>query len=340
MELHFPGATFSELERLLSGAEKIVITTHRKPDGDAMGSSLALQGVLEKSGFNVQIVSPTSVDDYLHWMGGVDRTINGWEHHEACETAIREADVLFCLDFSSWGRLESLETVARETDANIVLIDHHPGAEIEPAISFYRPAASSTAELIAEVIVGLGYEKLIDKTVATAIYTGIMTDTGSFRFSSTSSHVHRIAAMLLDIGVDIEAIHSSIYDNYLIRRNRFLGHILLNRMKVLEELNTSYMVISLEEMERFGIESGETEGFVNYNLSMKGIRLGVLIKEDHDKVKMSFRSKGDFPANELARHFDGGGHRNAAGGKSEVSLEETEKRFLTLLERYRSALSN
>jgi phosphoesterase RecJ-like protein len=251
-----------------------------------------------------------------------------------------KADLIFCLDFSGLDRLESFRQDVEESPAHKIVVDHHIDPEPFGRLYFHRTSASSTAELIYRLIVDLGFGAQIDAAIAQCLYTGIMTDTGSFRFPSTTAEVHFIVGNLLKTGIDVGEIHRLVYDNFSENRLRFMGYVLNQKMVVLPEYHTAYMVLTLEEQERFSIKPGDDEGLVNYNLSMKGIHFAALIKEGNDRIRMSFRSQGDFPCNEFAGNFGGGGHKNAAGGKSEESLEQTIVRFMELLETYKDQLAN
>jgi len=271
-------------------------------------------------------------------MSGIDQLLIAPENREAAAAVFAKADVIFCLDFSGISRAEGLEEMILGSKAKKVMIDHHINPEDFPDVKFHDQEASSTCELVYKVIADLGGKDLIDANIATALYVGIMTDTGSFRFSSTTAEVHRITASLLETGIDVGAIHNQIFDNFSEKRTRFLGYLLNEKMRVIPELKTSYMLVSLEDKKRYEIKDGDTEGAVNYNLSIEGINFGVLMNEEEDRVKMSFRSIGQFACNEFAKNFNGGGHHNASGGRNLASLEETEKKFLELLEQYRDQL--
>ena len=246
--------------------------------------------------------------------------------------ALETIELLFCLDFNALYRTKSMEPYLVPLSCPKVLIDHHlePQPVFEYGIS--DTTAASTALLVYETIYKLGDERFINDAMAQCIYAGTMTDTGSFRFASTSSRVHRMVADLLDHGLKHEIIHQAIYDNFLENRLRFLGHALLNRMEVYYEFNTAMIAIPYADLKRFDLQTGDTEGVVNYLLSIQGIKLAALIIDRHAEVKLSFRSKGDFDVNTFARkYFDGGGHHNAAGGHSSDSLERTVQRFISAI---------
>lgn len=327
-----------KLESLLSENPKILITTHRKPDGDAMGSSLGLWHFLRGRGLDPRIVSPTDFDHFLSWMPGAETVVDAIARPHEARNLAKEADLIFCLDFSGLNRLDNYAKPVEEAEGFKVMVDHHIDPEPVFDMSFHQEGLSSTAEIVYRLIVAMGGKAEINQDIAACLYTGLMTDTGSFRFPSTTPEVHRIAAELLETGIDIGFIHNVVYDNFNPERLRFLGYVLSERMTVIPDLHTSYMVISKADMEKYNLSPGDTEGLVNYNLSMRGIHFGVLMKEGDGKVKMSFRSQGSFPCNKFAANFGGGGHHNASGGRSFESLKETEKKFLGLLHQYKDLL--
>ena len=329
------------LKELLSSPKKILITTHHKPDADALGSSLAMQGYLLKKGHIVSVVTPSDYPDFLSWMSGNDGVLI-YEGHEAQGNKLtEEAEVIFCLDFNALSRINKFGEAVKNAKAKKVLIDHHLEPEAFADYNFSDITAAATAQLIYEIITALGDNALIDIPIGECIYAGIMTDTGSFRHSSTNKEVHLIAASLMEIGVDTSKVHQLIYDTNTELRLRFLGYSLSEKLIVLKEFHTAYMTINGNELSRFHSKTGDTEGLVNYALSLNGINMAAVIIERPDGIKMSFRSKGDFSVNEFARkYFEGGGHRNAAGGKSSQSLRETEKKFLSVLPEYKEKLSN
>lgn len=335
---YFDAGDIAELDTLIDIADRIVITTHRKPDGDAMGSALGLWHVLRKLGKEVTIVSPTAYDPFLEWMPGTAEVVDATAKPFDASKLASKADIIFCLDFSGLDRLESFRQDVEESPAHKVVVDHHIDPEPFARLYFHRVAASSTAELIYRLIEDLGLLPRLDADIAQCLYTGIMTDTGSFRFPSTTADVHFIVGNLLRTGINVGEIHRLVYDNFSESRLRFMGYVLNEKMVVLPEYHTAYMVLTLEEQERFAIKPGDDEGLVNYNLSIKGINFAALIKEGTDRIRMSFRSQGSFPCNEFAGNFGGGGHKNASGGKSEENLEKTIAKFLGLLDTYKQQL--
>lgn len=306
---------------------------HQKPDADAMGSSLALFHYLRQKGHEVTVISPTNFPDFLKWMPGADLVIDFESMQEKALKAMEVVDLLFCLDFNALYRTKHMAPYLEKLSSIKILIDHHlePQPDFDYGVS--DTTASSTAQLVYETIYKLGDEQYINVDIASCIYAGTVTDTGSFRFASTSSRVHRMVADLMDRGLKHEVIHQEIYDNFLENRLRFLGHSLLNRMEVFYEYNTAILAIPYSDLKRFDLQTGDTEGLVNFLLSIQGIKLAALIIDRNSEVKLSFRSKGGVDVNTFARkYFEGGGHFNAAGGRSSDSLDKTVERFIKAIE--------
>ncbi|MBS0029615.1 DHH family phosphoesterase [Chitinophaga sp. 22321] len=325
--------SIEEIKPLLESPKKVVITMHQKPDADAMGSSLAMYHYLLQKGHQVTVISPTNFPDFLKWMPGADFVIDYESSTDRAIEALKGIDLLFCLDFNALYRTKNLAPHLEKLDCIKILIDHHlePQPNFDYGISDTK--ASSTAQLVYETIYKLGDEQYINLEIAQCIYAGTVTDTGSFRFASTSAAVHRMVADLMERGLRHEVIHQAIYDNFLENRLRFLGHSLLNRMEVFYEYNTAMLAIPYSDLKRFDLQTGDTEGLVNFLLSIQGIKMAALVIDRNSEVKLSFRSKGDFDVNTFARkYFDGGGHFNASGGRSTDSLEKTVDRFIKAIE--------
>jgi len=322
-----------ELKDLLSTPKRIVITTHHKPDADALGSSLALWGYLKKKGHQVTVIAPTDYPNFLKWMNGEKEVIIFNEgKEEESKKIIQQAELIFCLDFSALSRINELGAIIGISKATKVLVDHHLEPENFASIYFSDTSAAATCVLIYKIIVGLGDKHLLDTCIGECIYAGIMTDTGSFRHPSTNKEVHLIIAELINLAVDISSIHRLIYDNNSEKKLRFLGHALLNKLTVLKEARTSYIAITAEELQEYDSQTGDTEGLVNFALSVDNVVFAAVLIQRSDAVKISFRSKGDFSASEFARlHYEGGGHKNASGGKSDLSLSEAVSLFETLV---------
>lgn len=330
----------ASLRELLAQPQKIVITTHHKPDGDALGSSLGLYQYLIQLGHHATVISPTDYPDFLSWMPGNGEVMIYTENTEAAAQLIANAAIIFCLDFNALGRINQMGELVGASSAKKVMIDHHLEPEDFDDYRYWDINACATAQLVYHFIVTeLGGKKYINADVATCLYTGIMTDSGSFRFPGTTSAVHRTVADLIDAGAVNWRIHELVYSNSSEERLRFLGHCLSEKLEVLHEYNTALITVSHEEIEKYHVQTGDTEGVVNYALSITGIRLAAFIVERSDKVKLSLRSKGDFPANEICKkYFNGGGHRNAAGGSSEDTLEQVTNQFKAILPEYKTLL--
>lgn len=323
-----------------AGDPNIVITTHYKPDADAMGSSLGFSRFLRSAGFRTTVVTPSDYAAFLKWMRGNDEVINFEKDPVSAENAVAAADFIFCLDFNQLDRINEFGACVSNTGAKKIVIDHHQYPGSFQDMLFWDDLASSTCELIYRFIRVVGMEEHIDRDTAACLYTGIVTDTGSFRFASCSSETMRIAANLMDKGIRHEEIFSQVFDSFTENRVRFIGYALSNKLEVLHEYNTALITINRDELKRFDVITGDTEGLVNYGLSIEGIKFAVLIIDRTKVVKMSFRSKGNFAANMFAmQHFGGGGHFHAAGGSSKVSLEETVTEFKKVLKLYKGQLN-
>ena len=326
---------------LLEQKKNIVITTHQKPDGDAMGSSLGLYHFLKKLGHDVSVISPTNWANFLNWMPGVKDVVDFEMYQHKSKDIIATADILFCLDFNTLSRIKHMQSCIEQASCIKVLIDHHQ----EPQIAAFNygisdTKKSSTCEMVYDFIVQSNHKDKIDVDIAACLYTGTMTDTGSFRFPSTTASVHRMVAHFLDLGLDHAQVHNNIFDNFLENRLRFIGNALLNRMEVFYEYNTAVMCIPKTDLKKFDIKTGDTEGLVNFMQSITGIKLAAIVIDREEERKWSFRSKDGFDVNEFARkHFEGGGHAAAAGGRSSDSLETTYKHFLTVIKQYETELN-
>lgn len=329
-----------ELTDLLATPQKIVITTHHKPDGDAMGSSLGLYAYLIQKGHHVSVITPTDYPYFLHWLPNNSDVIVYTDNKTESEKLVAEAALIFCLDFNTLSRINELGELIRVADAYKIMIDHHLEPEDFDDFRHWNINACAAAQLVYDFIVNvLNDGETLTKDIATCLYTGIMTDSGSFRFPSATSTVYRIAADLIDLGAEHWKIHQLVYDNATENRLRFLGHCISNKLELLREYNTAIISVTAEELKSFNIVTGDTEGIVNYALSVNGIKLAAFIIERPDRVKISLRSTGDFPANEICKkYFNGGGHRNAAGGASEKSLEATVADFKSILAEYQTQL--
>lgn len=317
---------------LLNEPKKIFITTHHKPDGDAIGSMLALKLYLEKKQHAVTAVSPSEIPDFLSWMPEVCQLLNYEAEPKECESGLKNADFIFCVDFNDFKRTKHLDNLLLEATQPKIMIDHHLFPKEVWDYGMSDPAKSSTCEMVYDFINLAGDNNLIDEPIAQCLYTGLLTDTGSFRFPSTSESTHLMAADLKRKGLKHSFIHEQINDSWSLRRMQFLGYVLLEKMIILPQYKTGIIALSKKDMRLFDITTGDTEGLVNYPLSIAGIRFAMLATERTDEVKLSFRSKGDFDVSQFARmYFNGGGHFNAAGGNSSKTLDETVTYFKEIL---------
>ncbi len=323
----------SEIKKLLGYTKNIVITTHINPDGDAIGSSLALYHYLIKKGHTVNVIIPNNYPDFLSWMPESENIIifNN-DNKKKCLEIIDKADILFCLDFNDISRLDKLGKIVEKSNCIKILIDHHPEPKKYFDFIISKVDTSSTAELIYDFIIDLGDKPLITKTIAECIYVGIVTDTGSFSYSCNYEKTYLITAELIRLGVDGARIHNFVYDTFSENRLRLLGFCLSERLKVLKEYCTAYIYLTRKDLKKFNFQIGDTENIVNYALSLKGISLAALFTEKEAYVKISLRSKGNFSVNDFVRkYFKGGGHNKAAGGRSDMTLNETIKKFESVL---------
>lgn len=331
----------TKIKQLLSTPKKIVIVSHKNPDGDAIGSSLGLYLYLVKKNHQVDVIMPNDYPNFLKWMPSENVVVNYEATVESSNTIINNADVIFTLDFNSLQRAGDMETVLEQAKAIKIMIDHHQQPDAYPTYTYSDINICSTSQMVYHFIEMLGDVDLVDKNIGTCLYTGIMTDTGSFRFQSTTSTTHKVVANLIDKGVDNAQIHNNVYDTNSYTRLQLLGRA-LNNLKVIPEFKTAYITLSQQELNEYNFKKGDTEGVVNYGLSLKGIVMAVIFIEHKQEgiIKMSLRSKGDFSVNEFARaHFNGGGHTNAAGGRSNLPLTKTVEKFISILPDYKKDLN-
>ncbi len=332
------------LQSLLASPKKVVIVTHFKPDADALGSSLGLAGYLMKKGHSVDVITPSDYPDFLAWMPlkeiVTSLSKDSKQPEKKAQLLIAIAEVIFCLDFSSLSRINELGEMVKVATAKKVMIDHHLEPEHFADFEKWDVSSASTAELIYELIEELGDKALIDESIANCLYAGLMTDTGGFRHNNTTHKEFEVASELVSRGAKPSEVAKNIYDTNSLERLRLTGYVLSQKLIVLPEFSTAYMTITWDELNKFGAQTGDTEGLVNYGLSIKGIKMAVLMYDRKEEIKLSFRSLADFDVNSLARkHFEGGGHKNASGGQSKLSLEETMKKFLAILPEYKSQLN-
>lgn len=317
----------------------VAIVPHENPDGDAIGSAIGLAEILTDYGHSVNIVTPNDYPDFLKWFASeIDITVYG-NNKKAGKAILKNADVLICVDFNESGRAGIFEKKIVKFEKTKILIDHHPYPTDFCDYTISEPSYSSTAELVYDVVSKLGLERNINKNAAEALYTGILTDTGSFSHNTSRPNTFKVVSELMKYGIDTEKIQSGVYHNFSANRMKLLGYCLNEKMQVFPEYRAAMISISKEELERFDFKPGDTEGFVNYPLSIQNIVFSVLFIEKEELVKASFRSKGDFPTNQVAKkYFNGGGHLNASGGESKLTLEETLEKFTQLLPEYEHQL--
>jgi bifunctional oligoribonuclease and PAP phosphatase NrnA len=325
----------------ISSPRKIFITTHVKPDADALGSSLGLANYLIKKGHDVSVVTPSDYPSFLNWMQGNEEVLDfsNPEQSSQAKRKLEEAEVIFCLDFSVLNRVNELGELIRASEAYVVNIDHHQDPEDFADFRIWSTKAAATCELVYEMIVNLGDKDLIDKAIAECLYAGIMTDTGGFRHPNTTKNVHLVVAELLELGADSSQIANWIYDSNSVNRLKFIGFAISRRLVVREDLHLAYFAISKKDLKKYQSQTGDTEGLVNYALSLEGIKLAALFSEREDGIKISFRSSTNVAVNKFAAtYFNGGGHKNAAGGKSTIGLKETVELFESLVEEHQVEL--
>lgn len=330
------------IKHLLSQPKQIVIVPHKNPDGDAIGSCLGLYHYLIKLNHSVIVIAPNDYPDFLKWMPDENTVLKYENEKEHCDELITNSDIIFTLDFNDLSRTGGMENALRESKSIKIMIDHHQQPKDYAAYMYSDVSMSSTSEMAYHFIDKLNDLGKIDVNIATCLYTGIMTDTGSFKFASTTSTTHRVIANLIEKGANNAEIHNEIYDTNSYERMQLLG-CALNNLKVIPEARTAYITLSQDELNKFNFKKGDTEGFVNYALSLENIIVAAIFIEDYKEnmIKISLRSKGDFSVNELSRlHFNGGGHTNAAGGRSDLSLKETVDKFISILPSYYKALNN
>lgn len=330
---------FQSFKKIVEHKGSVVVTTHYNPDGDAIGSSLALFHFLKNYNLNVSLIVPNGIPGFLQWLPGIENAIIYEHDTELADQILDGADVIFSIDYNSFHRVRFFEQKLTNSSAYKVLIDHH----INPANTFdlvlSTTVVSSTAELLFTILDNAGFSEEINADIAYGLLVGIMTDTGSFSYSCAQPETFSITSRLIAKGVDIIRAHQLVYDTYSENRMRLLGFCLSERLKVFREYSAAYIWLSKDDLDRFSYESGDTEGIVNYALSIENITFAALFTERADRIRVSLRSKGDFSVNEVANmHFLGGGHKNAAGGDSFVTMNETLAKFESLLPMYRDVL--
>ncbi|MBS4059697.1 MAG: bifunctional oligoribonuclease/PAP phosphatase NrnA [Bacteroidetes bacterium] len=334
-------ATLIQLKAIFEGNHRFALIVHTNPDGDAIGSAIALKLALKKLGHKIDLLIPNMYPSFLSWMPEINEGVIFEQQAKHAKAILSEADYVICLDFNSPKRSGALQEDILKATAPRILIDHHIDPELEVFdLAYTELDVSSTAELVYKLLKELNYLHLLDVDIASCLYVGIMTDTGSFSFAIKNPDTFSIVAHLVRLGINAERIHKMVYDTYSENRLRLLGHSISNRMIVLEEQKTAIISLSLKDLEQFDYQIGDTEGLVNYPLSMEKVNLSILITERKDQVRLSFRSKGGFSVNDFSRnHFEGGGHFNAAGGNSQLSLKETLAKLINIIPEYNEQLN-
>ncbi len=333
--------TEKNISQWIGAASSAAVLTHTNPDGDAIGSSLALAQALKKQGIDARVVIPDGLPDFLRWLPGIELSTTFAYKKEKAIKIIETADLIFCLDFNDPGRINGVEEYMQRSGAKKVLIDHHEDPVSFADITISETYRGSVGEMIYIFLKEVFKKDVLDKDIATCLYVAIMTDTGNFNYASSYPEIFHIVGDLMQYDLDKDQIYSNVYDAFSEDRMRLQGFCMQEKMVVLPEFQTAYISLTKEELERFNYRKGDTEGFVNIPFSIKGIRFTALFVEKKDLVKVSFRSRGEFPVNRVAAdYFNGGGHINAAGGDSFRSLEETLKFFESLLPGYAKLLSD
>ena len=333
--------TISAVKNLLNTPKNIVVVGHKNPDGDAIGSCLGLANFLRQKGHLTTVLMPNNFPKFLHWIPEASTIINYDQHQKKSEKAVNNADIIFTLDFNALNRTGDLQGFLESATGDFVLIDHHQQPDDYAIVKYSDVSICSTSQMVYHFIDALDGLELLNTEIATQLYVGIMTDTGSFRYPATTATTHRVIAKLIESGAKNSEIHQNIYDTNSPDRLKLLG-VALNNLVILPAYNTAYITLSQEELTANNFKKGDTEGFVNYALSMEGVVFAAIFIESKKEeiIKISLRSKGGFSTNEFSRsHFNGGGHTNAAGGRSHLSLSETVADFISILPNYKEALS-
>ncbi len=328
------------VKELLGKNERILIFTHKNPDGDAVGSSLALYQCLKKMGKSVSVVLPNAFPDFLSWLPSIGDVLLYDNEAERVNALIDSAELIFCLDFNTLSRVGDAATSLGNCNAVRVLLDHHPNPSDEFDILMSHPEACSTAELAFRLIIGLYGISAVTYEIAQCIYTGMMTDTGAFAYASTRKDIYIIIAELLATGIDKDKIYRSVFYNYSLSRMRLLGYVMNEKLKVYNKYNASLITLTHDELMRYYAVKGDTEGLVNMPLQIKGIKFSCFLREEQPgKINVSLRSVDDFPCNAVAaKFFNGGGHKNASGGELHCSMKEAIDLFIRALQEFKTEL--
>lgn len=332
------------MENLLSSVNKIVVTGHKSPDGDAVGATLAWMWYLQSLGKEATVILPDAAPDFLHWLPGYERVVNFDKHPDKAKEAVASAEMVFCLDYNELSRLEDMRELIESANVPKIMIDHHVGPDIDTVLTISRPEASSTCELVFRVISELSGEEALTKNMSVCIYCGMMTDTGGFTFNSTRPEIYYIISVLLRHGIDKDLIYNRVFHNYSRWALRLRSYIIFKKLNVVESLHASFFAVTRQEMKDFHFIKGDLEGVVNIPLTMKGHKLSISLREDRDKpnlVFVSLRSSCGFHCRQMAvDFFNGGGHEDAAGGKLHCSIDEAEKTAMRAILAYKDQLGD
>ena len=329
------------MKEWISSSSRVAILTHSNPDGDAIGSSLAMALALSQRGIDAQVIIPDGLPDFLRWLPGIERSTTFAYKKEKAIEIMEGADLIFCLDFNDPKRLGPVEEYLTKSKARKVLIDHHQDPRQFTDMAITETWRGSVGEMIYLLLKELFEEQVLNKEIATCLYVAIMTDTGNFSYASSYPEIFHIVGDLMKYDLDKDMIFSQVYDAFTEDRLRLQGYCMQEKMVVIPEYFTAYISLSDEELKKFNHRKGDTEGFVNIPFAIKGIRFTALFVEKKDRIKVSFRSRGIFPVNQIAaEHYHGGGHVNAAGGDSFVSMDDTLSTFESLLSRYAKMLKD
>ncbi len=331
----------AKLKQILNTPRRVVVTVHTNPDADALGSALGFASILKQQGHVVTVISPNEYPDFLKWMKGQEEVIVFEQQQEIARELLARAEVICCLDFSDLERIGDMGDIVRQSSAIKVMIDHHLEPEAFADFEQWSIEAGATAELIFDLAEEMDWVHYIGAAEADCLYAGIMTDTGGFRHPNTTQHIHEVVARLIGRGANTARVAKLVYDTNTESRLRLMGFVLSQRLVVMKEYDVAYIYLTLDDQKKFNVQKGDTEGLVNYALSIANITMAAMFTESKDMVKISFRSVGAFSVNEFARkYFNGGGHANAAGGKSELSLQDTIEQFKSLVIKYKQELEH
>jgi len=329
----------SKVKKAIDNVDKIVIVAHVGPDGDAIGSSLALWHYLMTIDKEPVVIVPNPFPNFLNWMPGSNLVLDYDNSKEKADELIAAAELIFTLDFNTASRMGKMAEAVLNSPADKILVDHHLNPDTFAKVRVSYPEISSTSELIFRLICRMGDFSMINLACAECIYTGMMTDTGGFTYNSTNQEIYIIIAELIKIGVDKDEIYRKVFNTYSVDRLRLMGFCLYHKMKVYPEYRAALITLTEKELSEFNYINGDSEGFVNIPLSIAGVDFSVFMREDSERVKISFRSQGTFPANKVASDlFNGGGHLNAAGGESNLPLDKAVKKFEDALPDYKDFL--